>query len=467
MLKDPNKILLIQPRHIYAPNWEESQIGHVYLPTSLLSAAAIFIAMGLEVEFHDENIENVIINHNIVGINLVGSPYIPIAIEYEKRLRSIFGDNFILILGGQVISGLTENDFRNLFSDNVINGNIYSNLSVIFKVEESSIPKIEQLSLKASYELIKPHHLKMYLESEFGFYLSQGCKHSCTFCAAKRTKKIPEYDKAEEVYRNLNIALEDFEYLLSKANHFGIDNLRIYLSNLDLFQTPLNLLAFADGVFNIRKKYPNIDIELRGLATAMSFLSTHRKQSFIIDRMVQIGLKQVGFGIDGATYKVYKNTRKPQTVKDCYDVIKISKLNYNIIPEILMVFGHNDNEDEEALKLAVEFCEMMHTKYNAIPRPHVAKDLVPGNDGWLSPKNDLRKSYLINSPILFQNLDFTCLPSAITHPDDNFRNLVTDYYITICNLPASLTQYVMPLSENMNAIQFSKAGKFNLYRYDI
>lgn len=470
MIKQHNKILLIQPRHIYAPPVDVRKYGHIYMPTSLLTIAALFINMGVEVEIVDENIESVNINHNLVGINLLGAPYIPSAIQFEKKLRHKFNDKFTLLIGGQIVSGLNSIDWNHLFSENTFNGNSRLTLAQIFNVRESDIPQIENISLLESYKLLKDKTLKTYLSHEFSFYLSQGCKHSCSFCSAKRSILLPGSNKLKretEKYRNINIALSDFEYLLKKAQGFKIQNLLIYLSNLDLFQSPLFLSQFAKGLLELKREYNSISFKIRGLSTSRSFLKTHFKYPQVISDMVDAGLFQIGFGIDGATPTVYKETRKPQTVKESLDAVRISKLDYGINPEILMVFGHNDKEDESALKLAVSFCKEMYEKYGAIPRPHVAKDIVPGNDGWNNPKNEKIVREFYNSPMLFQNLDFTAIPSPITHPDSAFRDLVTKYYKRVCELPNSLTQYVLPESPNMDENQITNARLHNQGRYDI
>ncbi len=57
-----------------------------------------------------------------------------------------------------------------------------------------------------------------------------------------------------------------------------------------------------------------------------------------------------------------------------------------------MVFGHNYKEDKAALDKAYNFFSIeMYNKYGALPRPHVAKDIVPGNDGWFDTSN--KKNY--------------------------------------------------------------------------
>jgi len=462
------KILLIQPRHIYSPAFSEKRLGHVYLPNSLLASAAIFKKIGIDVKINDENINLSNINNNIVGINLVGSPYIPIAINYEKTLKEIFRDNFTLLIGGQVVSGLNEIDMKSLFSYQTVNGNLTKQISKTFNVDENEIPKIENISFIDAYKLINEEILKLYLEKEFSFYLSQGCKYSCSFCAAKRTINIKGKEtKATEQYRNINIALLDFEYLIKKAINFKINELQIYLSNLDLFQTPFKLMAFAEGVIEIKNKYSSINIMLRGLSTTQSFLNTHKKYSFVINKMKEAGLQRIGFGIDGATPKVYKETRKPQKVIDCLNAVRICREEYDIKPENLMVFGHNNIEDEDALNEAVKFCIDMKYQYEAVPRPHIAKDIVPGNDGWFKEENKAIRKMFYEYPSLFQNLDFTAIPSPFTHPDSKFRDLVTKSYKKVCELPQSLTQYVLPELPNMSLEELTSVRLHNNEKYDI
>ncbi len=462
-----DKILLIQPRHIYAPPVTEEVLGHVYMPTSLLTIAAILNELEVETEIVDENINTVRYDHNIIGLNLLGAPYIPSAMRFEKKLFDTFRNDFQLLIGGQVASGLTDTDFINLFSEQTMNGNSNETICNVFHKVDFKIPAKEKISLIPIYEKIGDHFLKQYLSTEFSFYLSQGCKFSCSFCGADRSSVYSGKIAANENYREIDIALADFEYLLKKASEFKIDKLRVYLSNLDLFQTPLKLFEFASGVLDIKNRYRNIGVEIRGLSTSSSFLKAHKKYPYVIEQMINAGIVQIGFGIDGATAKVYKKTRKPQTIQQSLDVIDICHKIYGIIPEILMVFGHNNLEDEEALSLAVKFCKDMQVKYLAVPRPHIAKDMIPGNDGWLHPKNTKKLFEFYKNPMLFQNLDFTATPSQITHPNSIFREMVTKYYIKVCELPGSLTQYVLPELPTMTDDELQNTRLFNMKRYDI
>jgi len=462
------KIQLIQPRHIYAPPQDDTKLGHIYMPTSLLCIAAILMELDVKFDFLDENIDEISDLGDLVGLNLLGAPYIPYVIGMQEKLYEKYGNKYRLLIGGQVVSGFSKDEFYSLFCSNTFNGNDKKTLSTLLGINESIIPDKENVSLSNVYDVIGDRLMRYYLSEEIGFYLSHGCKYSCSFCAAHRTiKSEGRVRQVHEVYRSLDRVVKDFDYLLDKTSIFEFDTLKVYLSNLDLFQNPIALDLFAVEIIRLRKKYKSIDIRLRGLSNTRSFLYTHHKNPNIIIRMKEAGLRQIGFGIDGATPHVYKQTSKPQSVQECLDAVRICREHYDITPEILMVFGHNNIEDEVALKKAVAFCTEMCSKYKAVPRPHIAKEIVPGNDGWRDPKNLAIRNEFLNNPMLFQNLDFTAEPSPITHADKRYRDLVTKHYREVCNLSGSLTSYVKAELPTMNSQELNDVRLFNRGRYDI
>ena len=69
--------------------------------------------------------------------------------------------------------------------------------------------------------------------------------------------------------------------------------------------------------------------------------------------------------------------------------------------------------------------------YGVVARPHVAKDMLPGNNGWRSPVWAQQRERLINNPELFKNLDVAALASDVTHPNESFRREVNEAYLEI------------------------------------
>ncbi len=269
---ESEKITLIQPRHIYAPDISVENMGHIYMPTSLLAVASKFIDSGFAVSFHDENISKYTISDNFIGLNLLGAPYLPSVFKFIDRLKNLFNDDYKLIIGGQIVNGLSDFQLSSMFNENIVNGNKPNNLIKHLNCYDRN--PIEQLSLIPAYSLVSEEDMKLYLSNEFGFYLSQGCKYTCDFCAAKHNIINPVTGKIKgkgEVYRNIEIAIKDLKYLISKAIQFNINKLEIYLSNLDLFQTPLMLNQFALEVIRIRQQCGNYNLKLRGLSNVRSF----------------------------------------------------------------------------------------------------------------------------------------------------------------------------------------------------
>lgn len=78
---------------------------------------------------------------------------------------------------------------------------------------------------------------------------------------------------------------------------------------------------------------------------------------------------------------------------------------------------------------------------------------------------------LLREPALFQALDFTALPSNVTHGHGEFRKLVAKYFVAVCDLGdgprKSLTQYVRPFEPGMTEAEREEVRRFNEGRYDI
>jgi Radical SAM superfamily len=462
-------ILLLQPRHVYAPDYRETQLGHVYMPTSLLTVCARLLTAGVNVTFEDENLNRSELNCPLVGINLVGSPYVIRGREIRDRLRSKY-DTSTLLLGGQVVSGFRAEELSNLFGQAALNGNEDGNLLSVLRYG-SLLPRPEHTSLVLAYSLIDDREMTMYLNNEFCFFLSSGCKYGCVFCAAHHTRRDENSGvtiRVRETYRSQECIEADLSYLMDRAARLGIKTLRFYLSNLDLFQSPVLLKAFAETVFLVRNRHPEVVITMRGLSTVKSFLDVHKNSPEVISTMVAAGLERVGFGVDGATAEIFRKTRKPQqTPTTCGKAIQIAREEYHMTPETLMVFGHVGADTEDSLHAACVFTEWAKDKYGSLPRPHVAKSVIPGNKGWQGEESLPLRQRLLQNPNLFQLLDFTALPTSLTHPDDLFRNAITESFLEICKLQGVVTQYVLPEWPCVDHLELDRIRAFNMGRYDV
>lgn len=461
-----NNITLFQPRHTFAS--EEGE-GHIYLPSSLTTVASRIISAGGDVEIQDGNLRKPNFNRSIVGANVVGAPYIPIAIDLKRLMQETLGSEAKLILGGQVISGLTADQFSRLFGTNVFNGNNEDTLKKLLGLELRAMPAPEETSLIPAYEKIFDKDFKKYMEHEFCLYLSQGCKFGCEFCAANRTFLDPvtgDVTQVKERYRNLQIVEDELKYMVERATKLGIKTLDIYLSNLDTFQTPEKLKQFAQIVNDIKKLNPGFTFKMRGLSTAAAFMDTYHQDKETITAMVDAGLWSIGFGVDGVSKEVWKSIKKGHNQKDkCIDAIRLTRQEFGITPEVFMVVGH-EKDTPQTLMEDIEFVLDMSEKFGAAPRPYVAKSIVPGNTGWADPKNKEIVDQFIQHPEYFQALDFCALPSSITHPSKEMHPHIIKAFMLMTAIPGNTTHPVYPISPDIDAQTAEIYKKLNQGKFD-
>lgn len=458
-----DKVPFVNLRHNLAP---QGGTGHVYMPTSLLTAGSRAIQAGADIEFQDGNLHPLKLEDaETVGVSLIGSPYIP-------EVRRQIGERHRLILGGRVIAGLTQSSvqqFVRLFGMRAYNGNDDSEFGHALGVRAGDFPAVMETSLIPAYEKLSTDDLRAYLSTEFSFFLSRGCKKDCSFCPAERTIRDPHSGaliKMTEEYRDLQIVERDLRWLTEKALSFRFQQLEIYLCNLDLFQTPSKLREFAGIVLALKKAHPGFVYRLRGLSTTESFVGACEDHPEIVRAMVDAGLHRLGFGVDGdpAAEEVKRSIHKKfNTMENCVNAIRLAR-EHGITPETLMVFGHEE-DTRESLKGAVRFTKRMIKEYGAIPRPHASKAFVPGNDSWTDPQYAKQIESLLNNPELFHNLDFTCEPSTLTHPDPAKRAEVSRAYRIIIEMPESETKITYPFEpEDPELTEFHKT--LNEGRYD-
>jgi len=461
-----NKLTLYQPRHNFA---SEEGKGHIYLPSSLSITAARVLAAGGDVEIQDGNIRKPNFTNSIVGANVLGAPYIPIAIELKKQLVETFGEDAQLILGGQVISGLTADQFSRLFGRNVFNGNHDETLKKLLGLELRALPSPEETSLIPAYEKISDEDFKEYLEHEFCLYLSQGCKYGCEFCAANRTSIDPvsgQLTKVTERYRNLQIIEDELKYMVARAQKLGISSFDMYLSNLDTFQTRAKLKQFANIVNNIKKSNPGFTFKMRGLSTTASFMDAYVKDRETITAMVDAGLWSIGFGVDGISKEVWRSIKKGHNDKDdSIDAISRTREIFGITPEIFMVVGH-EKDTPQTLMDDVEFVLDMSEKFGAAPRPYVAKSIVPGNTGWSDPKNKDYIEQFIQHPEYFQVLDYSALPTLLTHPNKEMHAHIEKAFMMMTNVSGNTTLPVYPISPDLDGQTAEIHRRLNMGKFD-
>lgn len=464
-------ITLIQPRHNYAA---KEWLWHIYLSSPLLSfkSRVLSVLPEQKIDFIDANFDEPYYSKLqwIVWINLVWAPYIPEVIKIIEKLSN----DVNIILWWQIVSSLTEKEFNKIFNNSwkkVINWNIDENIENLLNLEKWSIPKVEEINLIDSYKDISNEHMKEYLSREFSIYLSQWCKYNCNFCQAVKWKP--------EIYRDLNLFKDELLYISNRAISLWINSIKFYLSNLDILQTPINFDKFLDIVLEVKKE-TWIQINFRWLCGVESFLYMYDNYKDMLIKAKNIWLSSIGFWIDWATPEVWKSIWKWQNYKSIWnetkyteqekslEVIKLTRWLW-ITPETLMVFWH-PSETAESLETAYNFSREMYEKYGSIPRPHISKNIIPWAKEWYDDKNSELVNLIVDNPEFFQALDFTALPSELTHPDKNLRRLSRKWYKKICNLDTNnSTKFVYPDTPEYRKIAnrlWLCISELNIWKFD-
>ncbi len=434
--------------------------SQLWMPSDLYKVAEKLEGAGIQTDVADLNLERLPANlrdYNYTGIGVIGAPYIPDTIKLAEEVREKTGKN--PLIGGPGVEYLSEDQFRKLYGSAI---QIRNDKDLSTAVDKQ-VPSVYEVSIKDRINSLNPQLLEKYLGGEFSFFVSQGCKYSCNFCSAVRSR--PGARVTEQFSR---VVRNDLEALAEKAKEFKIDKLSMYLTPLDLFQNPTQFKEVLRTFAEVRQK-SGLDFSLRGLSRVDSFLKALKKEPELYQLIPSAKLQVVGFGVDGTTEEIWRSQHKGNVSLSQADEAFTKCNDLGITPEALMVMGFHDSngipvDTKESLQKNVDYSISRGDKYGVVSRPHVAKDLVPGNNGWENPVWAKQRDQLLANPRLFKNLDFVSLASELTHPDPEFRNQVNDAYLEIVNqmTPKGLCVSTPLLPYNGNPQQDKIADAFNM-----
>lgn len=231
--------LIINPRYPFG----KSQI---YFNLSTVAVAAQILALGHMVEILDLNIDKLEVaqvrSADIVGVSIFGAAYIPGAIELLRIIRQM-NPQARLIVGGQTVERLDDEDFSKIFGKDVVPGNP-DGLAEVLDCQVEEIPAAEKVSFKRAWEAMGETKLVEYLKREGTLFVSQGCRFNCDFCAA--CKNQPER------FRDLGEFEADLLYLTEVAKRHGLSELNFYATSLYFFQTPETVRGYLEVLARTR-----------------------------------------------------------------------------------------------------------------------------------------------------------------------------------------------------------------------
>lgn len=435
------QIAIINPRYPFGKN-------HVFMYGSAFSITARLLAMGHLVRIIDLNLdqlEDFVVTEwlrscDIIGISLTGASYIPGTITLISDLHRVAPKSKI-ILGGQVVEHLTSEQFQRVFSGNVVQIKDDTDLAQVLGCDLCTIPSPEYVSYIPAWESIRTDQLAMYLRHEGTLVVSQGCKYSCKFCAASHKCQ-------KEQFRGLKEFEHDLQYLCQVAKMAGIEQLDFYASSLDFFQNPQQVVKYLEALTKIQEEY-RIRIQVRCLCGMASFLEASKTIPDFGSLLERAGLWCIGFGVDGTDESVWRAQRKRNTMSDVGRCLKLcDKL--DIHTEILMVFGFTEDTGRTLLRTARTSIALATKWPRVVLRPYLAKEVVPGNDGWLTRIATVNQ--IVDNPHQFYNLDYCTIASSTTHPRFWHRFMCNTAFLTICAVLAPfgkcVTSPLLPQGEN-------------------
>jgi hypothetical protein len=456
--------VFIQPRH---PNAPSTGFGQIYLPTALLTAASRAMTAGGNLTIHDENLRTVSAEElreaDYVCTNTIGPSCLPTTIDLQRRIQKT-NPEMKFLMGGQVISSLDRLPyvaaprFDRLFGPSAENGN--SDAILEQRLGLQKLAPASETSLIPAYELLKNEDLKAYLSTRFSFFVAQGCKYKCTFCSA--VNGVPETYRATEVMKH------DLGWLVQKAISFDISQLTMYMSNLDISQTPGKLMEFAAAVKDVKTQAPGFSIQLTALSTVAEFKKIEKNHPNALYAMIEAGLTNLAFGVEGMSPDYWSKLKKGHNkMDDCYNMIRDSVERFGLTTEILLTPGH-EHETPETLATTVDYAEYMKEKYGdkVVIRPYAAKVWLTGNAGWHGGKYDAQIEEVMKNPELFQNLDINALQSRLVEPDDKKRDLVNKAFVHLCELSKGDAPYLLPIEKGSSADEIARVKEFNTGKYD-
>ena len=173
-------VLLLQPRSAWG--------NHVYLVNGLLASGTRLALAGFNYIIRDLNIDKDIPQGeidaaDIIGISILGSPYIPRALRLAKRLRKR-GYEGKIFFGGPILENISQEDWQKLFVANGLKNVVAIQHEVDLKIGLGllkDLPSIYTSSMSKAIEALQEYMKRAYFEKEFCIFISDGCIFNCTF----------------------------------------------------------------------------------------------------------------------------------------------------------------------------------------------------------------------------------------------------------------------------------------------
>jgi radical SAM superfamily enzyme YgiQ (UPF0313 family) len=208
---------------------------------------------------------------------------------------------------------------------------------LVENLDEYAFPKYEKFALNKYSKQIPIHS-------------SRGCAFQCTFCPNKllgrkyRTKSVGYFvDEIEYWYKRgyRQFAIDDDNFTLNKKRVYEICDEMERRDLVELF------IRCSNGI------------------------RADRMDRQLLTRMKQIGVREVGFGVDGGNNKILGYLKKGETIEKIEEGIRIAcELGFDVKMFIIVGTPHEEKADiEDSIRLARKYPIARVNFNNAIPYP--------------------------------------------------------------------------------------------------
>ncbi len=377
---------------------------------------------------------------DVWGITCMGSSSIPEAIRVAAWLRKCDAQKPIVV-GGQVVSRLSSDVFRGIFSS-VTDVRQICSVADLGVASSQTIPSQFSVSMTPAIELLPENYRRAYFAKEFCIFTSQGCAFNCHFCAAEKGKK--------EQFRDAAVFRDEVYYLARMVRRYqGNDaGYEVYLSTLDGAQTPTEMERCLATVHGAQKEAGTY-FGMRMLATAKCVVKAAQKDSMIFHRWRAYGLTCVGLGVDGDDSVAWaRENKRHNSSTDIAEAFRVLK-DAGIRPEGLMIIGLPNDSPKQILS-ATRACFRM-SRAGIVPRPYLGKGHAPGSKAWDEGGPIVEEA--VDNPVLFRDWEYGALASPATHPDAWQRLAANIGYVT-----ASIGCKLLPMGCPTNPLFATESG---------
>lgn len=397
---------LIQPRH---PDG-----ARPYLPNGSLNLGArirnTMHATHEGVRFTDLNVTHrlpdEIVYTDIVGISVLGTPYVPEVRQLVRRLRDHDCTQRVVI-GGYGVKHLTPEQFARIFGGH---GDVRRGVTPREIVEGFALPFIDdefETPMSRMLMRLPRDHWDAYFGNEWCLFVSNGCAYGCSFCAADKRQR--------ERFRPTATIVQEVNTICAMLYQLGKTSTDIYLSSLDILQNPVEMETVLRATARRFAEY-GIQPRFRGLATAKCLVKATRHDRAILRRWHdEFGVICIGIGVDGSAPDEWRAQKKQHNTQDEIDEALGAIRAADMTPEALMVIGFPESSVRTSLRSSLACLKIAARPEGIVVRPYLGKTGVPGSDAWNEGRIDVDR--FLDRPELFRNFEYPMLGTPETHPD--------------------------------------------------